>query len=92
VLEAYSPLGAGKIFDAPEMQGFAKKYNRSIAQVCIRWHLQRGHLPLPKSVTPARVAENARVFDFELSAEDVEKIAGLTGIGGTSLNPDEADF
>ncbi|GHU87191.1 2,5-diketo-D-gluconic acid reductase [Spirochaetia bacterium] len=92
LLEAYSPLGVGKIFDSPEIQGFAKKYNRSIAQVCIRWSLQRGYLPLPKSVTPARIAENTHVFDFELSAEDVEKIAGLTGIGGTSRNPDETDF
>ncbi|GHT60175.1 hypothetical protein FACS1894109_17430 [Spirochaetia bacterium] len=92
LLEAYSPLGVGKIFDSPEIQGFAKKYNRSIAQVCIRWSLQRGYLPLPKSVTPARIAENTHVFDFELSAEDVEKIAGLTGIGGTSQNPDETNF
>jgi diketogulonate reductase-like aldo/keto reductase len=92
LLEAYSPLGVGKIFASPEIQAFAKKYNRSIAQVCIRWSLQRGYLPLPKSVTPARIVENAKVFDFELSAEDVEKIAGLTGIGGTFRNPDEIDF
>jgi diketogulonate reductase-like aldo/keto reductase len=92
LLEAYSPLGVGKIFDAPEIQAFAKKYNRSIAQVCIRWSLQRGYLPLPKSVTPARIAENAKIFDFEISAEDVEKIAGLKGIGGTSQDPDQTNF
>jgi diketogulonate reductase-like aldo/keto reductase len=92
LLEAYSPLGVGKIFEAPEMKVFADKYHRSVAQICIRWSLQRGYLPLPKSVTPARIAENARVFDFELSADDVEKIAGLTGIAGLDQNPDTTGF
>jgi diketogulonate reductase-like aldo/keto reductase len=92
VLEAYSPLGVGKIFEAPEMKGFADTYHRSIAQICIRWSLQRGYIPLPKSVNPERIAENARVFDFELSAGDVEKIAGLTGIAGLDQNPDTIGF
>jgi diketogulonate reductase-like aldo/keto reductase len=52
LLEAYSPLGTGKIFEVPEMRDLAKKYQRSVAQICIRWSLQRGYLPLPKSVTP----------------------------------------
>ena len=55
VIEAYSPLGTGRIFDVPEMQELAKKYGRSIAQICIRWSLQRGYLPLPKSVTPSLI-------------------------------------
>jgi diketogulonate reductase-like aldo/keto reductase len=92
LLEAYSPLGVGKIFEAPEMKVYAEKYHRSIAQVCIRWSLQRGYLPLPKSVTPGRIVENAKVFDFELSPEDVEKIAGLTGIAGLDQNPDTTSF
>jgi diketogulonate reductase-like aldo/keto reductase len=92
LLEAYSPLGVGKVLSSPEMKVFADKYGRSIAQICIRWSLQRGCLPLPKSVTPERIRENTRVFDFELSAEDVEKIAGLTGIGGMDRDPDSADF
>jgi diketogulonate reductase-like aldo/keto reductase len=92
LLEAYSPLGVGKVLSSPEMQIFADKYRRSVAQICIRWSLQRGYLPLPKSVTAERIAQNTKVFDFELSAEDVEKIAGFTGIGGMDRNPDEADF
>jgi diketogulonate reductase-like aldo/keto reductase len=92
LLEAYSPLGIGKILTAPEMKVFADKYQRGVAQISIRWSLQRGYLPLPKSVTPERIAENTKVFDFELSAEDVEKIAGLTGIGGTDQNPDTTNF
>ncbi|MCY0875869.1 MAG: aldo/keto reductase [Firmicutes bacterium] len=88
LLEAYSPLGVGKIFDVPEMQTLAGKYGRSIAQICLRWSLQRGYLPLPKSVTAARIKENAEVFDFELSAEDVQLIADLKGVVGYSADPD----
>ncbi len=92
ILEAYSPLGTGRIFDVPEMQELARKYQRSIAQVCIRWSLQRGYLPLPKSITPSRIQENLKVFDFELSEEDVRLIADLKGCVGTASNPDDRPF
>ena len=92
LLEAYSPLGVGRVFDVPEMKEMAEKYNRSIAQVCIRWSLQRGYLPLPKSVTPSRIADNLKVFDFELSEDDVEKIASLTGCAGLESDPDKTNF
>ena len=92
VIEAYSPLGTGRIFDVPEMQTLAKKYNRSIAQICIRWSLQRGYLPLPKSVTPARIQENLHVFDFELSDDDVQLIANLKGCVGYASDPDTRTF
>lgn len=88
LLEAYSPLGVGKIFDVPEMKALAVKYGRSVAQICIRWSLQRGYLPLPKSNTSARIKENAAVFDFELESADVELIANLKGCVGYSANPD----
>ena len=90
--EAYSPLGTGRIFEVPEMQTLAKKYGRSIAQLCIRWSLQMGFLPLPKSVSEARIRENAEVFDFELSAQDVQLISDLKGCCGYSQNPDTAAF
>lgn len=92
LLEAYSPLGVGKIFDVPEMQTLAEKYGKSIAQICIRWSLQRGYLPLPKSVTPARIKENSEVFDFELSADDAQLIADLKGVVGYSADPDTTTF
>lgn len=92
VLEAYSPLGIGQIFEVPEMQKLAEKYQRSIAQVCIRWSLQRGYLPLPKSVTPSRIQENLKVFDFELSDEDVQLIADLKGCVGYASDPDRTSF
>lgn len=92
ILEAYSPLGVGRIFEVPEMQALAKKYDRSIAQICIRWSLQRGYLPLPKSVTAERIKENAQVFDFELDAADVQLIADLEGCVGYSSDPDTTTF
>ncbi len=92
LLEAYSPLGTGKIFDVPEMQRLAEKYDRSIAQICIRWSLQRGYLPLPKSVTPSRIEDNLKVFDFDLEETDVQLIAGLTGCVGFANDPDTRTF
>jgi Aldo/keto reductases, related to diketogulonate reductase len=92
LLEAYSPLGIGKIFEVPEMQELAKKYGKSIAQICVRWSLQRGYLPLPKSVNPLRIKENTDVFDFELSAADVQLIADLKGCCGYSADPDTTTF
>ena len=92
LLEAYSPLGTGQIFQVPEMQELARKYGRSIAQICIRWSLQRGYLPLPKSVNPARIQENANVFDFELEASDVQLIADLKGCVGYASDPDTRTF
>ena len=88
LLEAYSPLGVGKVFEVPQMKDLARKYGKSIAQIAIRWSLQRGYLPLPKSVTPARIRENTQIFDFRLEDEDVELIAGLKGCVGYSADPD----
>jgi diketogulonate reductase-like aldo/keto reductase len=92
LLEAYSPLGVGKIFEVPEMRKLAEKYGKSVAQICIRWSLQRGYLPLPKSVTPSRIRENTEVFDFELSPEDVRLIADMKGVVGYAADPDTTNF
>ena len=88
LLEAYSPLGTGKIFEVPELQTLAQKYGKTIAQICVRWSLQMGFLPLPKSITKSRIQENAEVFDFELSEQDVQIISNLKGCCGLSANPD----
>ncbi|MFC5448541.1 aldo/keto reductase [Paenibacillus aestuarii] len=92
LLEAYSPLGTGLIFEVPEMKVLAQKYGKTIAQICIRWSLQMGFLPLPKSVTVSRIKENADVFDFELSAQDVQTISNLKGCCGFSRDPDTITF
>jgi diketogulonate reductase-like aldo/keto reductase len=92
LMEAYSPLGVGKIFEVPELKALANKYSKSIAQIAIRWSLQQGYLPLPKTVTPARIRENADVFNFELDAADVQFLADLKGVAGYSADPDTIPF
>ncbi|TCT17041.1 diketogulonate reductase-like aldo/keto reductase [Natranaerovirga pectinivora] len=92
LLEAYSPLGTGRIFEVEEMKGLAEKYNKSVAQICIRWCLEMGYLPLPKSVHPTRIKENTEVFDFELSKEDIELIANLKECCGPTRDPDTTNF
>lgn len=92
VLEAYSPLGTGQLFEVPDMKAIAQKYGKTIAQIGIRWSLQKGYLPLPKAVSKSHMRENADVFDFELSEQDVQAITDLKGCCGYSQNPDLATF
>ena len=73
LIEAWSPLGTGKMLDNETLKEIANKYNKSIAQLCIRWCLQNNTLPLPKSVTPSRIKENTEIFDFVISDEDMKK-------------------
>ncbi|KAJ6115641.1 hypothetical protein N7523_006058 [Penicillium sp. IBT 18751x] len=72
IVEAYSPLAHGERLREPVLKSIGQKYGKSPAQVLIRWSLQMGFLPLPKSETPQRIKENTEVFDFELSAEDMK--------------------
>lgn len=93
VVEGYSPLGTGGIFKNAEIKQLAEKYGRTVAQVCIRWCLQQGVVPLPKSVNFARIKENSEIFDFTISEEDLEIIANLKNLEIRPVrNPDEADF
>lgn len=92
LLEAYSPLGTGKIFDVPEMKTLAAKYQRSIPQIALRWSLQHGFLPLPKSVHDDRIKENTELFDFELSHHDMTLIDALHGEAGLATDPDTTNF
>lgn len=87
LVEAWSPLATGRIFQVEEMQAFAKKYNKTIAQICVRWVLQKGILPLPKSVTPSRIVENSQIFDFEISVEDMAEIDKIENCGWSGLFP-----
>lgn len=92
LVEAWSPLGTGRMLANPVLKEIAGTYHKSVAQLCIRWCLQHGVLPLPKSVTPARIAENAEVFDFEITAEDMSRIDRMDNFGGSGLHPDQVDF
>lgn len=92
VTEAWSPLGRRDALDCETLKEIGKKYGKSTAQVCIRWILQHGILPLPKTVNPSRMAENADVFDFELTEEEMKSIDKLENLGGQCALPDEVDF
>ena len=88
LVEGWSPLSTGRIFSVPEVQEIADKYGKSIAQICLRWSVQRGVVPLPKSVTPSRILENSQIFDFTLEEEDMQRISALTDCGWSGLDPD----
>ncbi len=91
LVEAWSPMGRGKLLDHPLLTEMAARYGVSVAQLCIRWCLQRGIVPLPKSVTPDRIRENAKVFDFSIAEEDMAILTGMPPTA-TSHDPDEIDF
>lgn len=91
-VEAWSPLGRAKLLANPVLESIAAKYNVSTAQVCIRWCLQNDIIPLPKSATPERIAENINVFGFELSAEDIATINAMVYTEGIVLDPTRIKF
>ncbi len=92
LLEGYSPFGQGAAFKVPELKAVADKYGKTVAQICIRWSLQRGFVPLPKSGSAERVSANANVFDFVISDEDMALISGLTGCCGFAPDSDNINF
>lgn len=89
---SWSPLARGRLLEEPTLRHIADKYGKSPAQVIIRWHLQRDLIVIPKSVTPSRIEENANVFDFELSMQDMITIDNLNRNERTGPDPDSFDF
>ncbi|WP_088085594.1 aldo/keto reductase [Bacillus sp. OV166] len=87
-LEAWSPLKQGKLLNEPVLEDLAHKYNKSVAQVILRWDLQHGVVTIPKSIKEHRIIENADIFDFELSTEDMDKIDGLNQDSRAGSHPD----
>lgn len=90
-LEAWSPLMRGNL-DIPLLHELARKYEKSPAQIVLRWDLQHEVVTIPKSATPQRIEENAHLFDFELSAEDMEKIDALNQDKRFGQDPDNFSF
>jgi len=90
-VEAWSPIAQGKVLDDPTIVSVARGAGKSPAQVVLRWHIERGDIIFPKSVTPARIRENIDIFDFELSGEDVEAIGALNRDERTGPDPDTFD-
>jgi 2,5-diketo-D-gluconate reductase A len=92
--EAWSPIAQGGVLDDAVITSIAERIGKSPAQVTLRWHIQRGDIIFPKSVTRSRVVENFDIFDFELSSEDVAAITALDRgeAGRTGPNPDEFNW
>lgn len=91
-VEAWSPLGTGRLLQNEILAEIASRYGKSVAQICIRWSLQNGWIPLPKSITPERIKQNFDVFDFEISKDDMDIINNMPYCGGSGLHPDKIDF
>lgn len=91
-LEAWSPLMQGELLNQPVLQEIAAKHNKSVAQTILRWDLQKGVITIPKSIKEHRIIENASIFDFELSPEDMEKIDALNQNRRVGPDPDNFDF
>ncbi|MFD2214501.1 aldo/keto reductase [Metabacillus endolithicus] len=88
-LEAWSPLMQGQLLDEPTLVEIAQKYNKSTAQIILRWDLQNEVVTIPKSIKPHRIEENANIFDFTLSEEDMKQISSLNQDKRVGPDPDE---
>lgn len=88
--EAWSPFMQGKVFGLDICQELSKKYKKTVAQVILRWNLQKGVVTIPKSVKKERILSNAAIFDFEISKEDIAYLDGLDR--GERIGPDPNDF
>jgi 2,5-diketo-D-gluconate reductase A len=94
VTEAWAPIAKGKVGDDETIRSVAGEVGRTPAQVTLRWHIQRGDIVFPKSVTPARIAENFALFDFELDDDQMARVGSLDRgeDGRTGPNPDVFDY
>lgn len=92
--EAWSPIAQGKVLDDPVVTRIAEATGKTPAQVVLRWHIQRGDIVFPKSVTLQRIKDNFALFDFELGAEDFDAVSGLDKgeAGRIGPNPDTFDY
>lgn len=92
-IESYSPLmRGGEVIENPLIVAMAQKHGKTAAQVVLRWHVQSGFIVIPKSVNPQRIRENFALFDFELSQEEMQAIAGLDAGRRLGADPDTAAF
>lgn len=90
-LEAWSPLMQGNL-DIPVLKRLAEKYNKTVAQIVLRWDIQMGVITIPKSIHQNRIVENSNVFDFELSTEDMKSVSALNTNHRFGADPDNFNF
>lgn len=86
LVEAWSPLGSGKLLKKDQLKEIAKKYDKDVAQICIKWCLQNGVLPLPKTSNIERMKSNLDVFDFEINQDDMNYLNNLPYMAGSGLD------
>jgi diketogulonate reductase-like aldo/keto reductase len=91
VTEAWSPLGQGGVLGDPIIVAMGRRYDRSAAQIVLRWHLQLGNVVIPKSTNPSRIRENISGLDFELSDADMAEMGRLDSSHRLGPDPDEVD-
>lgn len=91
-VEAWSPLGQGKLLQDPVLVGIGERYQKTAAQVILRWDIQKQIITIPKSVNHDRILQNADIFDFELSSEELAKIDALNKNARFGADPDDFDF
>lgn len=87
IVEAWAPLGKGKMLQNEDLVRISEKYNKSVAQICIKWCLQNGVIPLPKTTNWDRMLQNKDVFDFEISKENMKFINGMEFFAGSIMDP-----
>ena len=87
-VQAWSPIGRGRVLDDILIQELAGKYNVTPAQVCIRFCIQEGVMPLPKASSPERMRENLECMNFVMSEEDISRIENMPPLGWGGLHPD----
>ncbi len=93
IVESWSPLmQAGEALEHPTITKIAEQYSKTPAQVVLRWHIENGLIVIPKSVNPQRIEENFNLFDFELTAEDMQQIESMNQDRRIGADPDLADF
>lgn len=92
IVEAWSPLGRSDSLNNKTIKSLSRKYDKTPAQIILRWIVQQNIIPLPKSTTPSRIIENIDIFDFELDNDDIELINNIKESNAECANPDEVDF
>lgn len=91
-VEAWSPLGRCRILEHKLLQTLAQKYNKTTAQICLRWEFQRHVITLPKSTHAERMHQNIDIFDFELTDTDMARINAIPPFGNSGLSPETVEF
>lgn len=92
VVEAYSPLTRGNIFATEQMKRIMNKHGRTASQICLRWSIQQGYLPLPKAASQAHIIENTDIFSFSLDDDDMKALDELKYLGRMVADPDAPPF